>query len=257
MGTDLHHTGASKRSGGASGALVAALGLAFALAGCVPPQPPPPRPTEAQVAEQRRAQEAQREQSKVDPHAARKDGLTGGKLVFSDDFERAELGPDWQHLQPGEWQIENGWLKANQVPVYDDRNKGVWLLRELPEKTRVEFKARAIDERGDTKCEIFARTPSHEAGYSLILGGWNNTINTIARLGEHEPNRVVQQPHQPVETDHTYAWTIVRTDNVVRWYIDGKFMIAYDDRDPVKGRYFGFNNWLTKVFFDEVRVWAL
>jgi hypothetical protein len=34
-------------------------------------------------------------------------------------------------------------------------------------------------------------------------------------------------------------------------------MIAYDDPEPVKGRFFGFNNWLTTVSFDKVRVWEL
>ena len=233
-----------------------ALVIGAFVASCVPPQPPPPRPSEAEIAA-RQAKKANRGRPAPDKHAARKDGLKGGKLVFQDDFERAELGGDCAVLQAGEWQIKAGKLKANRVPVYDDRNKGVWLNVKLPDKARIEFEALAVDERGDTKCEVFARSKSHEAGYSIIFGGWNNTINTIARLGEHEPKRAIQRPHVPVKTGSTYKWTIVRTANVVRWYVDDKFMIAYDDAEPVRGRYFGFNNWLTKVSFDKIRIWQL
>ena len=238
------------------GAVAAVVGLW--LCACVPPQPPPPPPSEAEIAA-RSAQAANRGQAPTaaGKHARRTDGLKGGTLVFQDDFERAEPGDDWTGLQAGEWQIKAGRLSANRVPVYDDRNKGMWLNKELPAKVRIEFEARALGDTGDTKCEVFARSKSHEAGYSIIFGGWNNTINTIARLGEHEPKRVVQRPHVPVKSETTYRWTIVRTDAVVRWYIDGRFMLAYDDADPVKGKFFGFNNWLTKVSFDTVRVWAL
>ena len=43
----------------------------------------------------------------------------------------------------------------------------------------------------------------------------------------------------------------------VRWYLDGKFIVAYDDADPVKGHQFGWNNWATDVRFDDLRIFAL
>ncbi len=231
------------------------------LAGCIPPRPPPPRPTEAQV--QQRATErakrsrAQQNTTASDPNAKRSDGLKGGKLVFSDDFERAELGVDWVVKHPGEWTLEAGGLVAHRVKVYDDRNKGVWLQRKLPAKARIEFVGEVRSAKGDIKCEVFARSAEHESGYSIIFGGWNNTINTITRLGEHEPNRVVQRPHVPVQSKTKYRWAVVRNDHVVRWYVDGKFMASYPDKAPVKGPYFGFNNWLSDVRFDEVKVFDL
>ena len=236
--------------------IVATTGLFFAS--CRPPAPPPPRPTEAEIsARQAQAQRNANRTSADSKHAKRKDGLTGGTLVFSDDFNRAGLGGQWSVKLPGEWTVTNGELKPNRVEVYDDRNKGVWLNVPLPEKVRVQFEARSLGAAGDTKCEVFATEQKHEAGYSVIFGGWNNTINTICRLGEHEPKRVVQVPHQKVERGKRYTWTIVRTDNAVRWYIDGKFMIAYDDAKPVRGSWFGFNNWLSDLRFDNVKVWRL
>lgn len=230
-------------------------------ASCIPPQPPPPRPTEAQVAARKAKAERQaraRENTlATDPNAKRTDGLTGGTLVFSDDFNRTDLGPDWEVKHPGEWLIEAGGLVAKKVKVYGDRNKGVWLLRKLPPHARVEFTGEVRSAKGDIKCEAFATKAAHEAGYSFIFGGWGNTINTITRLGEHEPNRVIQRPHVPVQGHKVYKWAIVRNDKAVRWYIDGKFMASYQDSAPVQGPFFGFNNWLSDVRFDDLKIYKL
>ncbi len=236
----------------------AALVAGFCTFGCVPPKPPPPRPAAplpgAEPAKRNRRPTAEPAISK---HASRRDGLEGGMLVFEDDFERAELGADWTAAEPGEWTIGEGLLRANRVANYDDRNKGCWLKRELPEKVRIEFDAASHSKVGDMKCEVFAGDSGHESGYSIIFGGWNNAINTITRLGEHQEGRVVQKPHVPVESGRSYHWAVVRTDGAVRWYVDGRFMIAYDDPEPLVGRRFGFNNWLSDVRFDRVRVWDL
>ena len=236
---------------------VVVLVAVLALAACVPPQPPPPRPTPAEIAAHASKPTTRSRPSAIDRHAKRTDGLRGGDLIFEDHFDRPELGEKWTVKQPGEWVLESGKLTARNVPVYDDRNKGVWLNIQLPDKVRIEFDSRSTSETGDTKCEVFARNPIHEGGYSIIFGGWNNTINTIARLGEHEANRVVQRPHVPVIKDKTYTWAIVRTDHVVRWYIDGKYMASYDDANSVRGGHFGFNNWLTQVTFDNLAIYAL
>lgn len=234
-------------------ALAVAAGALAASAGCTPPDPPPPRPPAPKAA-------AATDDDNSDPQAkqaARSDGLTGGKLVFEDHFDRAELGPDWLAKHAGEWTLDDGRLKAGKVAEEEARNQGVWLQKPLPAKVRITFRSQSLSRVGDTKCEVFATAAKHESGYSVIFGGWNNTINTIARLGEHEPRRVVQSDHQPVEFKRTYSWTIVRTDNAVRWYIDGKFMVAYVDSSPVQGNLFGFNNWATDVRFDDLQVFEL
>jgi len=230
-------------------------------AACVPPQPPPPRPTESQVAARKaklaRTSRARENTLESDPNAKRTDGLKGGTLVFSDDFERVDLGADWTVKHAGEWAIEGGYLVAKRVKIYGDRNKGIWLQRKLPKKARIEFIGEVRSATGDIKCEVFGKTAAHESGYSLIFGGWDNTINTITRLGEHEPNRVIQRPHVRVQRNKAYKWSIVRTDHAVRWYVDGKFMASYDDKQPVYGPYFAFNNWLSDVRFDNLKVFKL
>lgn len=223
----------------------------LAEAGCTPPEPPPPRPAPPKVSE---GGEVDDPQAKA---AARTDGLTGGKLVFSDNFDRTELGADWTVKHEGEWLLQDGQLKPVRLANEDERNQGLWLNQPLPPKVRVTFESKSLTKIGDTKCEIFGTEPKHESGYSVIFGGWNNTINAITRKGEHEPRRVTQSEFVRVEQGRTYTWTIVRTDGVLRWYVDGKFMIAYDDADPVRGSAFGFNNWANDVRIDNLKIFAL
>jgi hypothetical protein len=251
------------------------LPLVLSALGCTPPEPPPPRPptpkksavvTPPVVAEDPQAKQAERT-----------DGLTGGKLVFEDHFDNLDsllkppnveqirrprdqphpLEETWLVKHPGEWTIDNGWLHAHKVANEDERNAGVWLQKPLPDKVRITFKSKSMTAVGDTKCEVFAEEPKHESGYSVIFGGWNNTINTITRRGEHEQKRVVQSEPPKVVPGRVYTWTIVRNDDVVRWYVDGKFMIAYPDSEAVRGHYFGFNNWASDVAFDDVQVFEL
>src|SRR5262249_25601196 len=50
---------------------------------------------------------------------------------FEDNFERAELGPDYSVLAPT-WTIKNGKLCGRGA-----HNKGVWLIRKLPVNARI------------------------------------------------------------------------------------------------------------------------
>ena len=181
--------------------------------------------------------------------------LTGGDLVFSDDFERSEAGENWK-LESPSWRIVDGWLHDDHA-----KNAGAWLNRELPERVRIEFKTRSEMPatggfRGDTKCEVFCERQAHQAGYVLIFGGWENTINTIARLDEHGKDRLEEHTHRVIP-GKVYTWTIIRTDGTLHWYLDGKPFMQYDDREPVPGRYFGFNNWISVVFYDDVKIYKL
>jgi len=182
-------------------------------------------------------------------------GLTGGTLVFEDDFERTETGPAWK-LEGASWSIEKGWLHDTRA-----QNAGAWLLEELPAKVRIEFKSRSEIPakggfRGDTKCEVFAEQPEHQGGYVLIFGGWENTINAIARLDEHGKDRLEEHKRRVV-AGRSYQWTIVRSDGTLHWYLDGKPFMTYEDRQPVKGRYFGFNNWESDLYFDNLKITPL
>lgn len=225
--------------------LVAAAALLLTVASCER-KPIPPRTPAAPV--------VKTSPSDLDVLA---DLLRGGTEVFRDGFERAELGADWRSDHK-DWHLEGGWLRSSAVD-----NAGVWLLRELPERARVEFDAKSLplpDGKpfpGDIKCEVFATKPAHQAGYVLINGGWQNQLDVIARLDEHGTDRK-ERPAARVAPSQVYHWAIARDDaGTVYWFRDGVLQMSYPDAAPIAGRYFGFNNWRTNVAFDNLVVYRL
>jgi len=181
--------------------------------------------------------------------AASEEGLTGGTLVFEDDFERSNLGERWLN-RSGRWRIRDGHLT-----VQKDRNEGVWLAEPLPERVRIEFEARALDEEGDLKCEVFASEPRHQAGYIVILGGWRNTVSVIARLDEHGEDRMESADQARPGVWHRFV--LVRVSDTLRWYLDGRLVLQFHDEDPLRGRLFGFNDWNSPVEFDNLKIYEL
>lgn len=182
--------------------------------------------------------------------------LEGGELVFSDDFERSDLGEHWTTDHPG-WRIVDG-----EVGSTEAKNEGLWLTEHLPERVRIEFDARSLPLEGnrpfpgDLKCEVFAEEPAHEAGYVIINGGWANRLDVIARRDEHGADRK-ERPAARVEPDRTYRWAVARVDGTLYWFRDGELQMLYEDADPVRGPYFGFNNWETNVRYDDLKIYRL
>jgi hypothetical protein len=182
--------------------------------------------------------------------------LAKGERVFFDDFERPELGASWTTTHRG-WRIVDG-------SVFDEnaKNAGLWLEHPLPERARVSFRARSGSMPagkpfpGDVKCEVFATTAEHQAGYVLINGGWNNQLDVIARLDEHGKDRA-EQPAERVLPDAWAQWDIVRVDGSLYWFREGKLLMSYVDAEPIQGTVFGFNNWASRVSFDDLAVYAL
>ena len=178
--------------------------------------------------------------------------VPAGAALFADAFDRAEIGPDWVAPEGGPWRIEDGALH-----VQNAQNKALWLARPLPDEVIVEFDAWSTSADGDVKCEIFGDGAKHESGYSLIFGGWTNTITTIARLGEHEPGRVEMRDAMTVGKH--YHWKIVRAAAEIELYVDGALKIARHDPEMLRGPghdRFAFNDWASDSHYDDVKVYA-
>ncbi|MFW2388522.1 MAG: hypothetical protein ACN4G0_09315 [Polyangiales bacterium] len=179
---------------------------------------------------------------------------------FIDDFERAELGNAYD-ATGGNWRIESG-----QLRVKGAKNHPLWLLRTLPPEVRVEFDARSESPEGDIKVEIFgdgasyAKADSYTAtSYVIIFGGWNNSRNVLARLDEHGRDRVVGKA-QEVQVGRVYRFRIERIAGILTVWVDGDILVKMDDPEPMRGRghdHFGFNNWQSDVWFDNLKVTPL
>lgn len=177
------------------------------------------------------------------------EGLDGGILIFADEFERPSIGDNWLS-RSGRWEIKDGWLHSK-----GDRNEGIWLNYPLPDRVRIEFDAKSMSDDGDIKCEIFATDQRHQAGYIIIFGGWKNSISVIARLNEHGDDRMEKEIK--VDKGRVYHFTLVRTGDVLRWYLDGNLVLSFLDEEPIRGKYFGFNNWASDLWFDNLKIYKL
>ncbi len=183
-----------------------------------------------------------------------------GVVFFRDDFERDALGDDWAPSGEGAI-VERGVLKVEGL-----QNHPVWLARPLPDDVRIEFDAWATTDEGDIKVELagdgksFATSANYVAtGYVLIFGGWNNSLNAIVRRNEHGRKReTVTEPK--VEPGRRYHFTIIRSGIELRWELDGREVLAYEDEAPLRGEghnHFAFSGWEAQTHFDNLVIEAL
>ncbi len=179
---------------------------------------------------------------------------------FFDDFERSQLGPSYDKTG-GNWRIEHG-----QLRVQGAKNHPLWLLRTLPSEVRIEFDARSESPEGDIKVEVFGDGASHAkaehyeaTSYVIIFGGWSNSRNVLARMDEHGDDRVLGRPLE-VEPGRTYHFVIERVGGTLSVWVDGQLLVEMDDPEPLRGRghdHFGFNNWQSELWFDNLKVTPL
>ena len=178
----------------------------------------------------------------------------GGRLVFEDRFDGESFDERWTTASP-RWRLADGRLQ-----VQGARNEGFWLQVPLPEQVKITYETTSHSPDGDLKFEVFTDGRTHESGYVGIFGGWQNRLNIIARLDEHGDDRLVGQPGVRVVPEQRYTFTIVRTDQRLRWYIDGEHFLTWDDSAALRGpghAYFGFNNWDVPTSFHSIRVYDL
>lgn len=187
-------------------------------------------------------------------------GDPGVGAGFFDDFERSALGSHY-HRTGGNWRIE-----AGQLHVQGAKNRPLWLLRTLPRDVRIEFEARSESPEGDIKVEVFGDGASFATrdryvatSYVVVFGGWNNSRNVLARMDEHGDDRVVGKARK-VEPGRAYRFRIERVGGTITVWVDDEVLLQMDDSEPLQGRghdHFGFNNWQSDVWFDNLKVTPL
>lgn len=176
---------------------------------------------------------------------------TSAAVPFFDDFERSELGPNW-HISGGQWTLDRGSVYstgANNAPLF--------LKAKLPDDLVLEVDVTSETALVDSKIELMTDGRTHQSGYVFILGGWSNKISVIARLDEHGADRKERSP-TGVTGPGTWRWRIEKKGGELRWYIDGKLYMSFDDPRPLHGPghdRLAFSNWQNQVRWDNLRVW--
>jgi hypothetical protein len=208
------------------------------------------------------------------------------RLPYTQDFSDPGVVERDFFSTGGYWRVVGGQLLSPGV-----KNNPLWLQAALPRDVAVEFDVRSESPEGDIKVELFGDGSDHASGYVFIHGGWSNTLSIIARLDEHglplealqrrartvaeqrgAPGqaglvetgvfqadthmRVEARPY-PVKTGQTYHWRIERRGSLLRWSIDGKPFMEFDDPLPLVGKghdRFGFSSWEAQLFFDNLKI---
>ena len=170
------------------------------------------------------------------------------KMTWSDDFERADPGPDWKS-QGGEWKIEKGHLVAQGGKIVS--------TRKFPGLQRLEFNA-SMDPNPmgvlSDMSPIIQGDPSGQ-GYLVQFGGYNNTICAIQRLGKMLA-RTTEQTITPGKMHHVAAEL---NGNMVRLTVDGKVAVEYNDQQPLFGpenEHVGFYVYQGTIRISDVKVFT-
>ena len=186
--------------------------------------------------------------------------LEGG---FKDRFERKLLGENYYDTI-GRYRIIHG--KLNIEKAY---NHPLWMRKRLPRDVIIEVDVLSKSSEGDIKVEVFGDGRSHAwsrgayraTGYVICMGGWKNSKSFIARRDEHgkEGRDIVSRndPAAKVQINKTYHWKIVREGKLLSWYVDGELFLTFEDPMPLfgpKNDHFGFNNWQSDVYFDNLLI---
>jgi hypothetical protein len=210
---------------------------------------------------------------------------TTATVPYQQDFSDSSVVERDFFSTGGHWRVVDGQLLSPGV-----KNNPLWLQARLPRDVAVELDVRSESPEGDIKVEIFGDGTDHASGYVLIHGGWNNSLSIIARLDEHgaslaslqqQAKRVAEQhggkaaglvetgvfrkdTHMRVEAKpfkvemgRTYHWRIERRGSLLRWFIDGKPFMEFDDPMPLEGTghdRFGFSSWEAQLFFDNLKI---
>jgi hypothetical protein len=178
---------------------------------------------------------------------------------FHDDFERPELGADWNATAPA-YRVDGG-----KLTVKGAYNHPAWLRRRLPANATIDLDVVSRSPSGDIKVELYGDGASFDpdkgsytsSGYVLIFGGWQNSLSVICRHEEHGAGRKTQRQDVRVEPGRSYHFTIKRQGGTIDWAIDGKPFLAWTDPEPLLGaghEHLAFNDWEADVSFDNLAI---
>ena len=181
---------------------------------------------------------------------------------FTDTFDGPFLGNFW-HDTIGRYTVINQKLNINGA-----YNHPLWLKYSLPVEVDIVFDAQSLTKDGDIKVELFGDGRSFAfnrgayvaSGYVLCMGGWGNTKTFIARQAEHAQNLLVTTAVKVTEGKLHHNKIESRMEGshlIINWFIDGKLALSMRDKHPLygeKNRWFGFSNWASDVWFDNLKI---
>lgn len=187
--------------------------------------------------------------------------------VVAETFETAPT--DWL-VAEGDWEVSNRWQCDPRwsffsgAPLAGRKRAVIWSKRELPpEELSVELTVgqKMERERGDYSkyardynLTICADGNRLDSGYSFVFGGWGNKRTAILR-----GTQVVAETETPViDTRGLHRrWYVLKASKKggrLRYFVDGKLVLSYDDPTPLRGERFAVWSYENGIMIPRVRI---
>ncbi len=169
----------------------------------------------------------------------------GWRLVFSDDFNRKELGKDWKIVN-GKWIVNNGYLRGGGT-LMCTRN---FFIGKEPVAVRLEFEAASdvqpiLSFKNRPKFKVVVsdidafmnalplssgQSPL-SSGYFFQFGGYNNEKNQIRKKGISIA--VDKKLDNLIVNDQRHKVVVENDRGALRLLVDGKLILKYQDKHPI------------------------
>jgi len=153
--------------------------------------------------------------------------MTRGQVLFSDGFERNELGPDWRVLE-GAARVEGGGLHLE-----GPSNVTVACTKPFPGDVRLEYEGYVVEgsNLADISCFLCSTAEGGWGkGYFFGFGSYLNTDSRIKRFGQ-----VKASVNSPLieRSGRVYRIAAERLGAALALYIDGEAAVRWEDPDPL------------------------
>jgi len=165
---------------------------------------------------------------------------------FNDDTF-ADAPADW-FVQYGTWETTERWTCSPQWSFFggfNHRSPTLWSKSNYAGDVMVQaFMAIRMHDngyanRGDLNVTICGNGVDVSSGYSLVYGGWGNTLTRLFRQGEvvAETNQARLPSNDDTNLFHRHWWDIrlQKAGHRVRAWVDDQLVLEYEDPDPLPG----------------------
>lgn len=179
------------------------------------------------------------------PASAEKSGWT---LAFSDDFKRAELGPDWEVVD-GAWIVSNGCLRGSGTLMsargFPPDDPPGYLRLEFDAVSDVKpfifFKDKPKPKVSLDNLSSFIHSQPRDkvkhpisAGYFFQVGSQYNTQNQLKRNGQ--TLQLDTAPKTLIAQDQVQQVVLENDKGNIRCFVDGELVLQDKDPQPIIGK---------------------
>jgi len=166
--------------------------------------------------------------------------------TYAETFHLAPI--NWRP-QSGSWQVSSRWSCQPGWTWYGGRNRGYavnWYKRKMMGDQAIDYYTAAVmadspagsETWRDLNC-AFCSDGSHLfSGYTVIIGGWNDTVNRLYRKGKMvAESRTFQFPPAGAAHRSWFGVHIVKQGGQISVEVEGRTILSWTDPDPLTGGY--------------------